>query len=33
MIAALGREVVDPFIKTSAVTTLKTARKDNAQTE
>jgi dsDNA-binding SOS-regulon protein len=33
MIAALGREVVEPFIKTSAVTTLKTARKDNAQTE
>ena len=33
MIAALGREAVEPFIKTSAVTTLKTARKDNAQTE
>ena len=30
MIAALGREVVEPFIKTSAVTTLKTARKDDA---
>jgi len=28
MIAALGREVVEPFIKTSAVTTLKTARKE-----
>jgi len=31
MIAALGREVVEPFIKTSAVTTLKTARKDDAE--
>jgi hypothetical protein len=31
MIAALGREVVEPFIKTSAVQTLKTARKDDAQ--
>jgi len=30
MIAALGREVVEPFIKTSAVQTLKTARKDDA---
>jgi hypothetical protein len=30
MIAALGRDVVEPFIKTSAVVTLKTARKDNA---
>ena len=31
MIAALGREVVEPFIKTSAVQTLKTARKDDAE--
>jgi hypothetical protein len=31
MIAALGREVVDPFIKVSAVQTLKTARKDDAK--
>lgn len=28
MIAALGREIVEPFIKTSAVTTLKTAKRD-----
>jgi hypothetical protein len=28
MIAALGREVVEPFIKTSAVQTLKTAKKE-----
>jgi len=31
IIAALGIEVVEPFIKTSAVTTLKTARKDDAK--
>jgi hypothetical protein len=28
MIAALGREVVEPFIKTAAVKTLKVARKE-----
>jgi hypothetical protein len=34
MIAALGRDVVEPFIKTSAVRTLKTARiTDNAGEE
>jgi len=31
LIAALGREVVETYIKTSAVTTLKTARKDDAK--
>ena len=33
IIAALGIEIVGQFMRTTDVTTLKTARKDNAQTE
>ena len=31
IVAALGREVVEPFIKASAVRTLKTARKEDTE--